>query len=195
MFFGRAWRRQWWAQGLGNGWAEYWRNSPYFAIANSTCNIPNPPAISHSIASSPHVYKHPHSLRKSSTHDRTSTLHWGSPLSFTFSSSERTRHQQFPTSASRNILALSGIGDITTAHAGPTAFDFSEHSIMTCTATTVMTESYEEPTLGVSSGTQMVPREELRKRRHSSYHPKLWAVEPDNIQLLVCKRRTRPTRG
>jgi len=31
----------------------------------------------------------------------------------------------------------------------------------------------------------MVPREEMRRRRHSSYHPKPWPVESDNIQLLV----------
>ncbi|KAF1984609.1 adiponectin receptor protein 1 [Aulographum hederae CBS 113979] len=31
----------------------------------------------------------------------------------------------------------------------------------------------------------MVPKEELRRRRHSSYHPKSWVGEPDNLHILV----------
>lgn len=53
---------------------------------------------------------------------------------------------------------------------------------MACT-TSIMTESYEEPVLRTSSSIA-VQRDELRRRRHSSYHRRTWSME-DNIQVLV----------
>lgn len=46
-----------------------------------------------------------------------------------------------------------------------------------------MTESYEEPVMGTTSSIS-VRRDELRRRRHSSYHRRTWSME-DNIQVLV----------
>lgn len=54
---------------------------------------------------------------------------------------------------------------------------------MACTATSIMTESYEEPVMGTASSLA-VRREDLRRRRHSSYHRRNWSME-DNIQVLV----------
>jgi len=54
---------------------------------------------------------------------------------------------------------------------------------MSCT-TALVVESYEEPALGSSSSRQ-VQQPHLRRRRHSSYHPTHWTLEPENIQLLV----------
>lgn len=57
---------------------------------------------------------------------------------------------------------------------------------MTCASSKVV-ESHEEPTLGVTSGAYMdFDRERaLRRRRHSSYNPRSWGSERENIQLLV----------
>ncbi|KAK4911942.1 inc metabolism membrane protein, partial [Elasticomyces elasticus] len=61
---------------------------------------------------------------------------------------------------------------------------------MACTATYVTTlaptrEHHEEPTLGASSGTRFDRKEVQKRRRHSSYQPRAWATETENIQLLV----------
>ncbi|KAB8336965.1 hypothetical protein FH972_021269 [Carpinus fangiana] len=46
--------------------------------------------------------------------------------------------------------------------------------------------SHEDPTVGSSSGQDLSPRPAARqRRRHSSYQPRSWAAEGDNIQLLV----------
>lgn len=55
-----------------------------------------------------------------------------------------------------------------------------------CTTSTI-TESHEEPTLGASSGAQWgyeIDRARKR-RRHSSYQPRTWSTDRENIQLLV----------
>ncbi|KAE9971200.1 hypothetical protein BLS_004581 [Venturia inaequalis] len=56
--------------------------------------------------------------------------------------------------------------------------------MMSCTAAFLM-ETHEEPVMGATSGMQARPEESMRRRRHSSYHPMPWAVEPDNIHLMV----------
>jgi adiponectin receptor len=56
--------------------------------------------------------------------------------------------------------------------------------MISCTAALLM-ESHEEPVMGTTSGIQKRPEESLRRRRHSSYHPMPWAVEPDNIHVMV----------
>ncbi|GAB7366895.1 hypothetical protein MBLNU230_g1256t1 [Neophaeotheca triangularis] len=57
---------------------------------------------------------------------------------------------------------------------------------MTCTSSTPL-ESHEEPTLGATSGAYLdFDRERaLKRRRHSSYNPRSWSSERDNIQLVV----------
>lgn len=57
----------------------------------------------------------------------------------------------------------------------------------TSTCTTNKTESYEEPTLGASSGTSFdIDHERARKRRrHSSYQTRAWSAERDNVQELL----------
>ncbi|KAL1643465.1 inc metabolism membrane protein [Diplodia intermedia] len=54
---------------------------------------------------------------------------------------------------------------------------------MACTVTSIMTESHEAPVRATTSGLA-VRREELRRRRHSSYHRRNWSME-DNVQVLV----------
>ncbi|KAK8205606.1 inc metabolism membrane protein [Zalaria obscura] len=59
---------------------------------------------------------------------------------------------------------------------------------MTCTATHTSTtlDSYEEPVLGKASGSTFTAVENARKRRrHSSYQPRTWSTETDDIQYLV----------
>lgn len=59
---------------------------------------------------------------------------------------------------------------------------------MTCTYSSVLTESYEEPALGSATGADSIAyqtRAELRRRRHSSYHAGQWSLETDNVQVLV----------
>jgi adiponectin receptor len=55
-----------------------------------------------------------------------------------------------------------------------------------CT-TSVLTESREEPTLGATSGLQL--EQDLdrarKRRRHSSYQPRNWSSERENVQVLV----------
>lgn len=57
----------------------------------------------------------------------------------------------------------------------------------TATCTTTATESREEPTLGASSGSSFgIDIDRARKRRrHSSYNPRSWSIERENLQLLV----------
>ena len=58
---------------------------------------------------------------------------------------------------------------------------------MACSTATMVQESYEEPVLGSTSGAERSNDEQLRRRRHSSYHVRRWSIEhTDNIQLLVC---------
>ncbi|KAF2239147.1 hemolysin-III family protein [Viridothelium virens] len=52
-------------------------------------------------------------------------------------------------------------------------------------ATVTMEESYEEPAMGSASGISVEERENTRRRRHSSYNPRQWTAESDNIQVLV----------
>ena len=60
---------------------------------------------------------------------------------------------------------------------------------MTCTATyvtTTTTDSYEEPALGsTSSASLRADAPALKRRRHSSYQPREWSLETDDIQVLV----------
>ena len=55
-----------------------------------------------------------------------------------------------------------------------------------CT-TSVITESREEPTLGATSGLQLEHdlNRARKRRRHSSYQPRNWSSERENISLLV----------
>ncbi|TKA26283.1 hypothetical protein B0A50_05062 [Salinomyces thailandicus] len=57
----------------------------------------------------------------------------------------------------------------------------------TCTTTTTLTHSQEEPTLGATSSAEFdIDFDRARKRRrHSSYNPRSWSAERDNIQVLV----------
>ena len=57
----------------------------------------------------------------------------------------------------------------------------------TSTCTTTKTESREEPTLGTSSGASFdIDYERARKRRrHSSYQPRTWSAERENVQELM----------
>ncbi|EME80156.1 uncharacterized protein MYCFIDRAFT_49819 [Pseudocercospora fijiensis CIRAD86] len=57
----------------------------------------------------------------------------------------------------------------------------------TYSSTATATESYEEPTVGTSSGTKFdLDQERARKRRrHSSYNPRSWSTERENVQILV----------
>ena len=55
------------------------------------------------------------------------------------------------------------------------------------TCTTQTAETHEEPTLGAASGAHLdfdAPRSRTR-RRHSSYNPRAWSSERENMQLLV----------
>ncbi|KAF1815162.1 adiponectin receptor protein 1 [Eremomyces bilateralis CBS 781.70] len=52
-----------------------------------------------------------------------------------------------------------------------------------CTSAVVV-ESYEEPAFGTSSALD-APRPRARRRRHSSYHPMPFGIEPDNVQVLI----------
>ena len=61
-----------------------------------------------------------------------------------------------------------------------------------CTArssstTTTITESHEEPTLGATSGAQFNTEIERarNRRRHSSYNPRSWSTERDNVQIVI----------
>lgn len=54
---------------------------------------------------------------------------------------------------------------------------------MACTGTAVMTESYEEPVFSTTSALS-TRKDELRRRRHSSYHVRTWSME-DNVQALL----------
>lgn len=58
---------------------------------------------------------------------------------------------------------------------------------MTCTLTsaTSFTEPYEEPLIGSTSSTSFDLNQARKRRRHSSYQPREWSVETDDIQLLV----------
>jgi len=57
--------------------------------------------------------------------------------------------------------------------------------ICATTATTIITDSYEEPLLGAATINNGL-RSELRRRRYSSYHREPWLEhEVENIQLLV----------
>lgn len=57
----------------------------------------------------------------------------------------------------------------------------------TVTATYTLTESQEEPTFASSSGAQfeVTPDRARQRRRHSSYQPRSWAMEAENVQILV----------
>ncbi|KAF2142192.1 uncharacterized protein K452DRAFT_358630 [Aplosporella prunicola CBS 121167] len=55
---------------------------------------------------------------------------------------------------------------------------------MACTGASIMTESYEEPTLRTSTDISL-RRNELRRRRHSSYHVRTTSMDFDNVQLLM----------
>ncbi|KAF1824591.1 HlyIII-domain-containing protein [Dissoconium aciculare CBS 342.82] len=58
----------------------------------------------------------------------------------------------------------------------------------TMTATYTAVESHEEPTLGSSSGTNFDidnDRARQRRRRHSSYQPRAWSAERENVSLIV----------
>lgn len=64
----------------------------------------------------------------------------------------------------------------------------SSYSTMGFTScTTTLTESREEPTLGATSGADFdIDADRARKRRrHSSYQPRAWSSERENVQLLV----------
>ncbi|KXL50576.1 hypothetical protein M433DRAFT_158083 [Acidomyces richmondensis BFW] len=57
-----------------------------------------------------------------------------------------------------------------------------------CSATTTITESWEEPVLrATSSGAEFdIDTDRARKRRrHSSYNPRSWSVERENVHLVV----------
>ena len=71
-----------------------------------------------------------------------------------------------------------------------TASTMSAYSTMggfTSTCTVTLHEAHEEPTLGASSGADFdLDIDRARKRRrHSSYHPRAWSVERENVQVLV----------
>nr|POE63244.1 uncharacterized protein c30d11.11 [Quercus suber] len=57
----------------------------------------------------------------------------------------------------------------------------------TASCTTAITESHEEPTLGSTSGATFGPdtRQSRNRRRHSSYNPRPWSMERENMQQLV----------
>lgn len=58
---------------------------------------------------------------------------------------------------------------------------------LTSTCTYTFNESREEPTIGASSGANFdIDIDRARKRRrHSSYNPRSWSVERENVQELV----------
>lgn len=55
------------------------------------------------------------------------------------------------------------------------------------TSTCTFTETHEEPTLGATSGASFdIDIDRARKRRrHSSYNPRSWSTERENVQELV----------
>ncbi|KAI7574064.1 hypothetical protein KC343_g23285, partial [Hortaea werneckii] len=57
----------------------------------------------------------------------------------------------------------------------------------TCTTTTTISQSHEEPTLGATSSAEFdIDTDRARKRRrHSSYQPRSWSIERENIQESV----------
>ena len=53
-------------------------------------------------------------------------------------------------------------------------------------AVVTMEESYEEPPIGSPSGVFVDERKNMRqRRRHSSYNPRQWTADSDNVQVLV----------
>ncbi|KAK5123938.1 hypothetical protein LTR85_002135 [Meristemomyces frigidus] len=55
----------------------------------------------------------------------------------------------------------------------------------TPSCTTTITESREEPTLGATSGADFDIDRARKRRRHSSYQPRAWSSERENVQILV----------
>ncbi|RMY31969.1 hypothetical protein D0866_06930 [Hortaea werneckii] len=57
----------------------------------------------------------------------------------------------------------------------------------TCSTTTTISQSHEEPTLGATSSAEFdIDADRARKRRrHSSYQPRSWSIERENIQESV----------
>ena len=60
-------------------------------------------------------------------------------------------------------------------------------SYTTACTTSVITESLEEPTIGATSGLQLEHDFDRarKRRRHSSYQPRNWSSERENVSLLV----------
>lgn len=69
------------------------------------------------------------------------------------------------------------------------AVTMSSYSTMgfAASCSTMITETREEPTLGATSGVDFdIDADRARKRRrHSSYQPRSWSMERENVQVLV----------